>query len=81
MVDIWTQSLLKPLHDKLFEILSKLPNDGTFDQDSSFKRCQEKAKAKGVAYGYDLSAATDRLPLSLQASILSSLFGKEFGES
>jgi hypothetical protein len=32
----------------------------------------------GCSYGYDLSAATDRLPLSLQIKLLSGLFSKEF---
>jgi len=44
MVDIWTQSLLKPLHDFLFDFLKGLPNDGTFDQTASVKRAAEKAK-------------------------------------
>lgn len=73
MVDWWTQQLLRPLHELLFAILRKIPNDGTFDQDASFKRCVEKAKTFGVSYGYDLSAATDRLPIALQSSIVSAL--------
>lgn len=35
MVDVWTQSLLKPLHLALFSFLKSLPNDGTFDQNAS----------------------------------------------
>lgn len=35
MVDVWTQSLLRPLHLALFQFLKSLPNDGTFDQTSS----------------------------------------------
>jgi hypothetical protein len=35
MVDIWTQSLLKPLHLMLTNFLSSLPNDGTKDQIAS----------------------------------------------
>jgi hypothetical protein len=35
MVDVWTQSLLKPLHLALFSFLKELPNDGTFDQTAS----------------------------------------------
>lgn len=76
MVDIWTQSLLKPLHSALFKLLQKLPNDGTFDQEASFARCVEKAKSNHCAFGYDLSAATDRLPIALQVSILSKLIGR-----
>jgi hypothetical protein len=32
MVDIWTQNVLKSLHNGLFDFLRALPNDGTFDQ-------------------------------------------------
>jgi len=47
MVDVWTQSVLKPLHDFLFDFLKRLPNDGTFDQQASVKRCAVKAKQFG----------------------------------
>jgi len=77
MVDVWTQSVLKPLHDMISEILKSLPNDGTFDQRAAVDRCFLKVKSAGVSYGYDLSAATDRLPISLQVSILTPLIGKE----
>lgn len=81
IVDIYTQSLLKPLHDALFSLLKTLPNDGTFDQDLSFKRCMEKAHIAKVAFGYDLSAATDRLPIDLQIGILSNFIGIELAEA
>lgn len=81
IVDVWTQSLLRPLHDALFKILKQLPNDGTFDQDASFLRCVEKAKESHCAFGYDLSAATDRLPMDLQVEILASLLGRPLAES
>lgn len=81
MVDIWTQSALKPLHDYLFSFLKSLPNDGTFDQHASVKRCMEKSQVSKQSFGYDLSAATDRLPISLQVSILSNFFDKEFAEA
>lgn len=72
MVDIWTQTVLYPLHETLFTFLKRLPNDGTFDQNLSVKRVMEKSLKFGKSFGYDLSAATDRLPLDLQKSILSS---------
>ena len=81
MVDIWTQSALKPLHDYLFSFLRSLPNDGTFDQHASVKRCMEKSKVSNQSFGYDLSAATDRLPIAIQVSILSQFFTKEFAEA
>jgi hypothetical protein len=81
MVDVWTQSILKPLHNALFSLLKSLPNDGTFDQRASVKRCFEKSKIANRSYGYDLSAATDRLPISLQVSVLTAFFGKEFADA
>lgn len=73
--------MLRPLHDGLFSLLKTLPNDGTFDQDASFKRCVKKASETNHAFGYDLSAATDRLPISLQVSILTALIGREAAEA
>jgi hypothetical protein len=81
MVDVWTQSALKPLHSYLFSFLKSLPNDGTFDQQASVKRCMEKSLVSKKSFGYDLSAATDRLPIDLQVSVLSSFFNKEFADA
>lgn len=78
MVDVWTQSALKPLHEYLFSFLKSLPNDGTFDQHASVKRCFAKSKVSKCSFGYDLSAATDRLPIALQTKVLTSFLGKEF---
>jgi len=74
IADIWTQSLFYPLHMALFEFLKRLPNDGTFDQDSSFKRCLDKAVLYNCAYSVDLSSATDRLPIKLQSGIINLMF-------
>lgn len=41
----------------------------------------EKVKRHQKSFGYDLSAATDRLPIALQVAILSSLFGEEFARN
>lgn len=79
MVDSWTQSIFKPLHDLLFKILSGIPNDATFHQGQAFKRAVSKAELSGHSYGFDLSAATDRLPLILQIKILSGIIGNHLG--
>jgi hypothetical protein len=68
---------LKPLHDFLFAILKKLPNDGTFDQNAAFERAQTKSHVSGCCFGYDLSSATDRLPILLQIAILKPILGDE----
>lgn len=73
LVDNITQSTLRPLHDYLFSILRKIPNDGTFNQEASVARCQEKAMKNSCAYSYDLTAATDRLPVILSQVILGSI--------
>jgi len=72
MVDIWTQSVMSPLHKMLTSFLASLPNDGTKDQIASWKRAATKSLC-GQSFGYDLSAATDRLPVSLQQDILSAI--------
>jgi len=48
MVDVWTQSVLKPLHDWLFKLFHLLPNDSTHNQDVGFLRAREKA----IIYGH-----------------------------
>jgi hypothetical protein len=72
MVDVWTQWVLSPLHEYIFSILRKLPNDGTFDQDAAVRYIQKLMHRKdfSCAYSFDLSAATDRLPIKLQISLL-----------
>lgn len=77
MVECWTQWLLRPLHLFLFTMLARLECDGTFDQLEPIHRLIELGKTR--FYCYDLSAATDRLPISLQSRLLSHLFGESFG--
>jgi hypothetical protein len=81
MVDNLTQSILRPLHLALFDLLRQIPNDGTFDQDASVKRSMEKALKSNCAFSFDLSAATDRLPVVLSSEILSKILGIPLGDS
>jgi hypothetical protein len=80
MVDILTQNILKPFHLILSKILKALPNDGTFDQEAMVNRAADKATLYKAAYCYDLSAATDRLPIIIQVSIVKSLLGQRIAE-
>jgi len=75
MVDIITQSLFYPLHNWLFSLFKKIPNDCTHDQNSGFNYAKDLSLKYNCSYGFDLSAATDRLPISSQKAILNSLFG------
>jgi hypothetical protein len=38
MVDAFTQWVMKPIHDAIFQILRELPTDGTFDQTRPVER-------------------------------------------
>jgi len=69
MVDIFTQWALHPLHEALFSLLRKIPTDGTFDQLKPIHRLLRR-RPQGPFYSYDLSAATDRLPLQIQKALL-----------
>jgi len=70
IVDALTQWAMKPLHRWLFAILRRVPMDGTFNQLQPLKRIPW---GRAPLYSYDLSAATDRLPLELQKRIISKL--------
>lgn len=65
---------MRPVHKLLTSLLRSLPNDGTLDQNASYKRARQKSIKYGCSFGYDLSAATDRLPISIQVSIMRGLF-------
>lgn len=78
MVDTWTQWLLFPLHKFIQGVLRLLDEDATFDQVGKLEKklleMQKKYK-RPKAFSYDLSSATDRLPVLLQVYILSPLLG------
>lgn len=71
LVDVITQWLLAPLHKHIFAILRRIPMDGTFNQLKPVYRLLRRQKRHHIPlYSLDLSAATDRLPISLQARLL-----------
>jgi hypothetical protein len=65
----------------LFDLLKSIPNDGTFDQDASVQRSKEKAEKSQCAYSFDLSSATDRLPIIFQSAILDRILPVKVGNS
>jgi len=79
IVDYWTQYLLRPLHFAVFEILKAIPQDGTFDQDASVETFREYLEANGLksVWSFDLSSATDRIPIFLYTAVLEYLLGSE----
>lgn len=82
MVDPFTQWMMKPLHDLIFRLLEFIPQDGTFDQTKPLDRLLRKMrKDKGsVFYSFDLSAATDRLPVELQELLLANFIGTKLSK-
>jgi hypothetical protein len=66
----WIQCSLKPLHDGLFALLKRIPQDGTFDQEAPLNLLIERTPKDQTFYCFDLSAATDRLPLDVQRDII-----------
>lgn len=83
IADVWTQSVLKPYHDYIFHLLKNIPQDGTFNQTAPLDLLRQRLSSrpnKWVA-SYDLSAATDRLPIQVQVQVFSQLFNREAGEA
>jgi hypothetical protein len=73
MVDCFTQWLLYPLHHFIFDkVLRYIPQDGTFDHVKPVKKLIGLMREKRLVecFSYDLSAATDRLPVSIQELLL-----------
>lgn len=71
VIDYWSQTALKPLHDNLFDLLKRIDGDCTFNQSTSTKWLPKDQKY----YSLDLKAATDRFPVKLQSHILGCLKG------
>jgi len=85
MVDAWTQWLLSPLHKFIFSILETIDEDGTFNQLQPVHRLRDRLypeKVKGRRFSsIDLSAATDRLPIALQISLIEHLLENKVVDS
>ena len=78
MVDPWTQWLMNALHKAIFKLLEQIPQDGTFNQMRPIEILMEYQDThhltngkKPELYSFDLSSATDRIPLVLQKVLLS----------
>jgi len=81
ITDWFTQNCLHPLHKELFRILKRIPMDGTIDQDKVFERIQHASTTNLPMWSFDLSAATDRLPIALQKSVLENFIGGDLAQT
>lgn len=69
---------MHPLHKAIFGLLKMLPADGTFNQIAPVERLYTLGHKS--FWCYDLSAATDRLPVLLQSALLDHLLGNSIGQ-
>jgi hypothetical protein len=83
IADVWTQSVLAPLHDLIFSILKGISQDGTFDQARPMRHLVDRLAKRSDQFvaSFDLSAATDRLPIDFQVQVLSQLVNRELAEA
>lgn len=68
ILDYYSQTVLRPLHSYLFRVLKKIPQDCTFSQ-GGFK---EHLKSWKRYHSVDLTAATDRFPITVIQMVLES---------
>jgi hypothetical protein len=83
MANYWIQLSLKPLHKFLFSILRGIEQDGTHDQRKPLLDLINKIKDNKIILThkfscFDLSAATDRLPIEIQMDVLKILLGSSW---
>lgn len=64
------QTALYPIHKEIFSHLRHLKTDGTFDQEAPLKLLISEGDPHEKFHCFDLSAATDRLPVDLQEHVL-----------
>jgi len=73
--DYWSQSILRKLHLRLFELLETFNQDRTFTQDPFIPR-----RLGHKYHSLDLSAATDRFPLKLQKELIAKLVSGPYAD-
>jgi hypothetical protein len=74
--DYFSQTALKRFHSYLFRVLKKIPQDMTFNQGAFVEHV--RSWNSDLLYSVDLSAATDRFPISLISLVLQGLLPASF---
>jgi hypothetical protein len=80
ILDYWSQTSLLPLHKFLNRILRGIPMDCTFDQSRFISGLSQKVEGHKF-HSIDLSAATDRMPISLQRRVISFFAGDTYANT
>jgi len=77
IVDYWSQTILKNLHDQIMEILRTFEADRTYSQHDF-----TDLGNKGHKYhSFDLTSATDRFPMAPQKSVIENLHGQAYSQA
>jgi len=81
IVDQFTQSCLKCMHEHHFEILDGYKEDGTKDQEAASEIARqmtlEACDHNTIVSSQDLTEATNALPMDLQIEIISQMYGNK----
>lgn len=79
ILDYWSQSGLRPLHNYLYRFLSRINQDCTHNQ---AKWLGKLVPTEGSSFhSIDLTTATDRFPIAIEKLILSIWFGEEYAKA
>lgn len=78
--DYLTQSVMKAIHDSINRVLRKIKSDCTFNQDEGKAWMVKATQTRKWMASYDLSSATDRLPVWLQAKVIDAVLPGELGK-
>jgi len=70
IADYTTQYVLSPLHKWAFDVLSAIDSDYTFSHETGFQRLSEFTRDSKYVACFDLSNATDALPVALSKCVL-----------
>jgi len=77
LLDYWSQTCLRPLHDSLNRCLRRISTDCTFNQN----RFLDVLPYTGPYHSLDLTAATDRMPIALQQRVIARVIGQDRAEA
>ena len=77
ILDYWSQTVLKPLHTYLNNVLRRIKQDCTFDQAGFYTKIDKSE----IFYSIDLTAATDRFPIDVIKFVLKGKFPHPYVEA
>lgn len=75
VLDYFSQTVLRPVHNFLAEVLKAIPQDMTFNQGGFVERVRDWGPV--TYWSIDLTKATDRFPATFVAGVLEPVFGSE----